>query len=42
MVLLRMNAPHFPWPAPLEQMADQAVARLVVLDLDSPSEEKIP
>jgi AcrR family transcriptional regulator len=32
MVLLRMNVPHFPWPAPLEQMADQAVTRLVVLD----------
>jgi len=36
MVMLRMNAPHFPWPAPLEEMADQAVTRLVVLDQDSP------
>ena len=36
MVMLRMNAPHFPWPAPLEQMADQAVTRLVVLDQELP------
>jgi len=40
MVLLRMNAPHFPWPAPLEQMADQAVTRLVVLDQDSPDKRE--
>ncbi len=32
LVLLRLNAPGFPWPGPLEQMADQAVARLVGLD----------
>jgi len=31
-VLLRLNAPGFPWPGPLEQMADQAVARLIGLD----------
>ena len=31
-VLLRMNAPGFPWPGPLDQMADQAVARLIGLD----------
>ena len=37
MVLLRMNAPHFPWPAPLEQMADQAVTRLVILDQAPPN-----
>ncbi len=36
MVLLRMNAPDFPWPAPLEDMVDQAVARLVVLDQTCP------
>ena len=32
LVLLRLNAPGFPWPGPLEQMADQAVARLTGLD----------
>ena len=32
LVLLRMNAPGFPWPGPLEEMADQAVARLIGLD----------
>lgn len=32
LLLLRMNAPELPWPAPLERMADQAVARLVLLD----------
>ena len=31
LVLLRMNLPDFPWPAPLEEMADQAVARLIIL-----------
>ena len=35
LVLLRMNLPDFPWPAPLEEMADQAVARLIILG-DSP------
>jgi AcrR family transcriptional regulator len=30
-VLLRLNAPGFPWPGPLEDMADQAVARLIGL-----------
>jgi AcrR family transcriptional regulator len=35
LVLLRLNAPGFPWPAPVEQLADQAVARLV--DLDPPA-----
>jgi AcrR family transcriptional regulator len=32
LILLRLNAPGFPWPGPLEQMADQAVARLVGLE----------
>ena len=32
LVLLRLNAPGFPWPGPLEQMADQAVTRLIGLD----------
>ncbi|HEV2375917.1 MAG TPA: TetR/AcrR family transcriptional regulator [Streptosporangiaceae bacterium] len=32
LVLLRLNAPGFPWPGPLEPMADQAVARLIGLD----------
>ena len=32
LVLLRLNTPAFPWPGPLEQMADQAVARLIGLD----------
>jgi len=32
LVLLRLNAPGFPWPGPLEDMADQAVARLIRLE----------
>ena len=32
LVLLRLNAPGFPWPGPLEQMADQAVARLIGIE----------
>jgi AcrR family transcriptional regulator len=32
LLLLRMDAPGLPWPAPVKRMADQAVARLVVLD----------
>jgi AcrR family transcriptional regulator len=32
LLLLRMNAPELPWPAPLERMADHAVARLVGVD----------
>jgi AcrR family transcriptional regulator len=32
LIVLRLNAPGFPWPGPLEQMADQAVARLVGLE----------
>jgi AcrR family transcriptional regulator len=32
LVLLRLNAPGFPWPGPLEQMADQAVTRLIGLE----------
>jgi AcrR family transcriptional regulator len=32
LVLLRLNAPGFPWPGPLDQMADQAVTRLIGLD----------
>ena len=32
LVLLRLNAPGFPWPGPLDQMADQAVARLIGLE----------
>ena len=31
LVILRLNSPDFPWPAPLEQMADHAVTRLVGL-----------
>lgn len=31
MVLLRINVPQFPWPCPLEVMADQAVGRLIAL-----------
>ena len=31
LVILRLNSPDFPWPAPLEQMADDAVTRLVGL-----------
>jgi AcrR family transcriptional regulator len=31
LVLLRLNSPGFPWPGPLQQMADQAVARLIGL-----------
>jgi AcrR family transcriptional regulator len=38
LVLLRMNAPGFPWPGPVEQMADQAVARLIQLDLAVPGQ----
>ena len=33
LVLLRLNTPGFPWPGPLEQMADQAVARLIQLEI---------
>jgi AcrR family transcriptional regulator len=36
LVLLRLNAPGFPWPGPLEQMADQAVTRLI--DLETPAD----
>jgi AcrR family transcriptional regulator len=32
LALLRLNAPGFPWPGPLEQMADQAVARLTGIE----------
>jgi AcrR family transcriptional regulator len=32
LVLLRMNAPGFPWPGSVEQMADHAVAGLVGLE----------
>ena len=31
LILLRINLPDFPWPAPLEEMADQAIARLIIL-----------
>jgi AcrR family transcriptional regulator len=37
LVLLRLNAPGFPWPGPLEPMADQAVARLI--GLETPADE---
>jgi AcrR family transcriptional regulator len=42
LVLLRMNAPGFPWPAPIEQLADQAVARLIQLQLqpDPPAPDR--
>jgi AcrR family transcriptional regulator len=36
LVLLRMNAPHFPWPAPLWDMVDQTVRRIVGLPKQSP------
>ena len=32
LVLLRMNRFHFSWPAPVEDMVEQAVARLLILD----------
>jgi AcrR family transcriptional regulator len=32
LVLLRLNAPGFPWPASLEEMGDQAVSRLIGLE----------
>jgi AcrR family transcriptional regulator len=32
LVLLRLNAPSFPWPAPLHEMADQVVSRILILD----------
>ena len=32
LVLLRMNQPDFPWPASVEEMAEQSVARLLILD----------
>ena len=32
LVLLRMNLPDFPWPASVEEMAEEAVARLLILD----------
>jgi len=31
MVLLRMNVPQFPWPAPLNEMVELSVRRLLVL-----------
>ena len=31
LVLLRLNAPGFPWPAPLAEMADLAVSRILIL-----------
>ena len=31
LVILRLNSPDFPWPAPLEQMADDTVTRLIGL-----------
>jgi AcrR family transcriptional regulator len=37
LVLLRMNAPGFPWRASVEELADQAVARLIELRLDAPA-----
>jgi AcrR family transcriptional regulator len=42
LALLRINAPQFPWPASLEDMADQSVARLVVLhgEPNSPSPQR--
>jgi hypothetical protein len=32
LVLLRMNVPHFPWPAPLNDMVDNLVARVIQLN----------
>lgn len=42
MVLLRMNAPEFPWPAPLTEMTDQAVSRLIILDTAAPADDRSP
>ena len=45
LVILRLNSPDFPWPAPLEQMADDAVTRLVGLTgarADAPNDKKHP
>jgi AcrR family transcriptional regulator len=32
LVSLRLDRPHFPWPAPLDETIDQAVGRLIALD----------
>jgi AcrR family transcriptional regulator len=32
LVLLRLNAPEFPWPASLEEMAEDVVIRLLKID----------
>jgi AcrR family transcriptional regulator len=39
LVILRLNSPEFPWPAPLEQMADDAVTRLVGLTGRPPADQ---
>jgi hypothetical protein len=31
LVLLRLNAANFPWPAPLDDLADQVVSRILIL-----------
>jgi AcrR family transcriptional regulator len=36
LVSLRIDRPSFPWPASLDEMADQAVRRLLVLDPSRP------
>jgi AcrR family transcriptional regulator len=38
LVLLRLNAPNFPWPAPLGDLVDVAVTRLVGLELVDPDD----
>jgi AcrR family transcriptional regulator len=39
LVILRLNVPEFPWPAPLDQMADDAVTRLVGLTGGPPADQ---
>ena len=39
LVILRLNSPEFPWPAPLEEMADHAVTRLVGLSVRPPADD---
>jgi AcrR family transcriptional regulator len=39
LVILHLNVPEFPWPAPLEQMADDAVTRLVGLTGRPPADQ---
>jgi AcrR family transcriptional regulator len=36
LVSLRLDRPHFPWPAPLDEAVDQTVGRLIALDPSTP------